>query len=262
MAIATLDQYIAAAKQLVTWCKTASMTTVAGIPFSPFAQAGNPGAGVLNIGNTANGVVPTDAVAGYPILNAFGGIGYISRVDFTSSIACRLHLYDRLFAAGAYVFNADVTLASQPSYVGRLPNADYKGLEIWLEAVTVFTGSQTIQIYYMNEGGTTGRTAGAIATAVAPIVGRCFQVPLQAGDAGVQKIERVVSSVSSAGTFNVMVLRKLWSGPILTIAGGDVHDLLRTGLPQIYADSALYALVQAVSTASGLPDMVIEVANA
>lgn len=262
MAIATLDQYIAAAKQRLTWAKPTSRTSVAAIPFTVFDIAGNPGAGVLNIGNTANGVVPTDAIAGYPVINAFGGsAGYISRVEFGSSVACRFYLYDRVFAAGAYAFNSNVTLASQPSYAGRLPGTDYKGLQIWFEAVTAFTGNPTVTVTYTAEGGATGHTTGAIAFGLAPILGRCVQLPLASGDTGVQKIESVTCSVATVGTFNISVLRPLWMGRVPSVGAGDVHDLLRTGLPQIYADSALYIQVAADSTATGLPELNIEVAN-
>src|SRR4051812_45541337 len=107
MAITSLDNYIAAAKQRLTFVKTASRTTVSAFPFSIFDLAGNPGAGTLAIGNTANGVVPTDATAGYPQINAFGvsAKGYLSKVEFASTVACWIDVYDRLFATGAHAFN-------------------------------------------------------------------------------------------------------------------------------------------------------------
>jgi len=264
MAIATLDQYIAAAKQRIQWIKTTSRTSVAAMPESVFDVAGNPGAGTLNVGNTANGLVPTDATAGYPVLNTFGGsAGYISKVEFGSTVASWIDLYDRLFVAGAYSFNANVTLASQPPYSGRVPGGtDFKGLQLWVEAVTALTGNLSIAVTYTNQDGTTGKTTGTVATGIAPILGRCIQLPLAAGDSGLQKIESVVATVSSAGTFNLMVLRPLWSGRIMLANGGDVHDLLRTGMVQIFDTSALYPLVTADSTATGIPEMAIEVANA
>ena len=92
MAITTLDGYIASAKQRIHWVKTAARTTVAAQPFSLFDIAGNPGAGSLAAGNTANGVVPTNAIAGYPVINAFGGgaTGYLSKMEFGSTVACRI----------------------------------------------------------------------------------------------------------------------------------------------------------------------------
>lgn len=263
MTIATLDQYIASAKQRIPLQKTAAITTVAASWFSTFAQAGNPGAGTLAGTSTAAGVVPTDAVAGYPVINAFGGAatGYLSKVEFGSSVACRIQLFDRLFVAGAYAFNAATTLASQPSFSSRVPGTNYTGLEIWVEQVTAATGNQAVNVTYMNEGGTTAHTTGAVGIAAAPTVGRCWQLPLQSGDAGVQKIEVVTGSVASVGTFNVMVLRPLWSGRVRIVNDGDIHDMLRTGMPQVYADSALFALISADSTSSGVPELELEIAN-
>jgi hypothetical protein len=264
MAITTLDGYIASAKQRVAHLKTASRTAVAAQPFSVFDLAGSPGAGVLAIGNTANGVVPTDAVAGYPVINAFGGgaVGYLSRVEYGSSVAGRLELFDRVFAAGAYAFNANTTLTAQPSYAARIPGADYTGTELWIEQVTAGTGVQSVDIGYTNHAGTAGRSTGVTAAPAAAIVGRCWRVRLQAGDAGIQSIQSVVGSVATIGTFNVMVLRRLWSSRVRTANDGGIADMLSTGLPVVFADSAFYVLVLPDSTATGVPELVVEVANA
>lgn len=262
MPINTLNDYLASSKQLVTYNKTSTRTTVASIPFSVFDIAGNPGAGTLAIGNTANGVVPTDAVAGYPIIHNFavGATGHIARISFSNTVASRVALYDRVFAAGAYSFNSDITLASQPSYAGRIPNGDYKGLELWLEAVTAFTGNQSIRIQYLDQDGNAGDT-GTIATGITPIVGRMYRMPYAAGDTGIQRINVVTSTVSSAGTFNVMILRKLFEGRVKAANDGDTFNPLRTGNIRVYEDSALYVVVSTDATSAGYPSLDIEIAS-
>ena len=260
MAITTLNGLIAATKSRVVLQKTASRTSVANIPFSVFDQAGSPGAGTLSAGNTANGIVPTDATAGYPAIATPANSLYLNRITARNSVACWIDVYDTLFSCGAYSFNADTTLASVPSFSSRVPGGNYNGLELWLEAVTAFTGNQTIQINYLDQDGDAGDT-GAIATGVAPIVGRMLAVPLAAGDSGIQGITRVRSSVSSAGTFNVHIMRWLWSARINGANQGVMDNLLRTGLPQIYGDSALRMVVTADSTATGLPSMRMELAD-
>lgn len=264
MAITSLDGVIAAAMQFAPYTKTATRTSVAAIPFSVFDLAGSPGAGTLAIGNTANGLVHTDATAGYPPIDTFGGgnTGYLAGVDFSNTVACRLILLDCLFSAGAYSFNSNVTLASQPSYSGRVPGGtDFKGTEIWLEAVTTFTGNQSIAVTYTDQDGNTGQTTGTIALGVAPTVGRMTRLPLAAGDSGLSKIESVVSSVASVGTFNVHVMRRLWSGRVAIANGGDKHDLLKTGMPIIFDTSALRVIVQADSTSTGIPELQLELIN-
>jgi hypothetical protein len=261
MSITTLDGYIAAVKQLLTWMKTGTRTLVAAMPYTVFDIAGNPGAGTLAIGNTANGIVPVDTDNGYPIIESFGGSnGYLSRVDFSSSVACRIALFDRVFAAGAYAVAADVSLSSQPSYSGRLPNTDYKGLQLWIEGVVVSVGVPNVQIDYLDQDGNAGDT-GVIATINNLPVGRMFQMPLASGDSGIQKITRVRVTVSTgSGTLNVMVLRPLWTGRVAVANAGDIHDFLKTGLIQIYDTSALYVALYADSTAVGLPMTTMQVA--
>lgn len=260
MAISNLDGVIAAVKRRVVYQKTASRTAVANIPFSVFDLAGQPGAGTLAVGNTANGIVPTDAVAGYPAIAAPAANLYLNRIQARSSVACWLDLYDTLFSAGAFAFNANVTLTAQPSYAARLPNTDYAGTELWLEQVTAMTGSQSIRIQYLDQSGAAGDT-GTIATGVAPIVGRMFQVPLAAGDSGLQQVNVVTSSVSTAGTFNVHVLRWLWGCRINGANQGVVANLLQTGLPQIFGDCALRLIVTPDSTATALPSLRAETAD-
>jgi hypothetical protein len=47
----------------------------------------------------------------------------------------------------------------------------------------------------------------------------------------------------------------------MTANDGDIHDMLKTGLPVIYNDSALIIQVQADSTASGVPEVAFEIVN-
>lgn len=272
MAIASLDQYIAAIKQCCPWMKTGTRVGVAQQFCTAFDVVGAPGAGVLAIGNTANGVVPTDAVAGYPPIDAFtGDKGYFTSLEFNSTVAGRIFLSDRVFAAGAYSYAAGTTtLSSQPSYSTRVPGGtDYKGLQIWIEVVTAFvTGTAwQVQITYTNQAGTAGRTSiiSVARAAAALILGEAFQIALQSGDSGVQKIESVIvtngGTAMTAGTFNVMVLRPLIMVRVPYIGFGDVYDLLRTGMVQVFADSALYVLIANDSTALGVPYLNIEIAN-
>jgi hypothetical protein len=280
MAISTLDQYIAAAKQRVRIFKTASRTTVATIPFSVFDQVGTPQAGNLAGTNTAQGgTIQTDAVTGFPGIGFTTGVGYISKVEYGSSIACRLSLYDMILKMGAISYvagNSIPTNDTQPNISSRCP--DYPGsgttygagVEMWVEVSTAFvTGTAwQVQVTYRNQAGTSGRTSViSVAQAAAALtLGKMFQMTLQAGDTGVQRIEQVTvtngGTVMTAGAFNIILLRPLWTNGRVRIANdGDVHDMLKTGLPIIYTDSALYLVVEADSTASGIPEVSIEIVN-
>lgn len=266
MTITSEDGYVTAllASQKVTWSRLTTRTSVATTPFSLIDIAGQPGAGVLAGTSVAVGVVPTDATAGCPLINAFGGgaKGFIHSVGFGNSVASRIRLYDMLFKAGAYAFNASQALATQPSYAGRVPNGtDFTGTQIWVECVTAFTGNPSIAVTYTDDAGATGHTTGTVAFGLAPTIGRMTQLPLAAGDDGVSVIESVTATVASVGTFNVLVLRKLWEGRVNVANAGDVHGPKQTGKPEVFADSALFATVMADSTSTGIPELFITIAN-
>ena len=263
MAITTLDGFLAAPMQRIALLKTASRTSVAAIPFSVFDVAGNPGAGVLAGTSTTTGVVPTDATAGCPVINAFGAsaTGYITRIEASSNVACRITLYDMLWKGGAYPFNAAVTGQTPASYASRLPNTDYKGLELWHEQVTASTGVMSVNVTYINQGGTTGRSTGTISQGAAGIVGRMTKLPLQAGDSGIQGVTGVAGSVATVGTFNILVMRPLAEARIRVANDAVIQDLLMTGAPIVFADSALRVIVTADSTATQLPDLQIDIRN-
>jgi hypothetical protein len=257
MAITTLDGYIASTKECVPVGKTATRTTVANGWFSVFDLAGQPGAGTLAGTSTAAGVVPTDVTAGYPALASFGGgaSGYLGRLAYGSTVACRIGLFDRVFVAGAYAFNANTNLSAQPSYAARMPNSNYGGTQLWVEQVTAATGNQAVQVVYANQAGTGTRTTAATGIGAAPTVGRCWQLPLQSGDSGVSRIDNVTGSVATVGTFNVMVLRPLWYGRIVVANYAAIDDLVKVGLPQLFEESALYMMICADSTSSGIADL-------
>lgn len=261
MSIINLDGYIAGAKQIVLQRKTASITAVAQMITSPFAAAGIPGAGTLAGTNASVGVLQTDALAGYPVIAPFtGSKGYISRLNGYSSVTGAILLVDELLKLGTFAYNAAVSGLTTVDISSRVPASGWGGLEIWLEQVTAMTGNQTIAITYI-DGNDVAQTTGSVATAVAPIVGRCFRMPMAGTGFGVKSITGVVSSVSTAGTFNVLIVRPLATMRIPLAGYSEARDLYGTGMPEIFADSALAVFVRPDSTASGLPEWEIEIVN-
>jgi hypothetical protein len=263
MAIASLDDYIASAKQLRVFNKIASRVSVAGNAFSVVDLAGTPGAGTITGTNTANGLVPVGADIGYPTLQAFapGAKGYITRFNFGSTVACRLRVMDLVFQAGAYNFNSSVTLTAQPTFASRIPGLDYKNLRIFVETVTAFTGTPIVTIGYTNSDGVAGRSTGAVNMGAALTLGRMEPMSLQAGDTGVSKIESVLCTGATGGTFNVDLLRPLVEGRVPSVGGGGVQDMLTTGLPEITAEAALFFVVLPDSTATGIPYAEVEIGS-
>ena len=263
-AIATFDEYIGAVKEEILFYKTASTTSVAAQPTSVFDLAGNPSAGTLAGSSTGAGVVPTDATAGFPPISNFvaSGIGSLTRIEFANNVAARHKLYDCLWKGGAYAFNANVAV-TPPSFSSRVPGGtNFKGLEIWIETVTAFTGTPSFNITFTNQDGTTGQVTGVTAAPAALGLKRMFKLPMPAGSNGVQAITNVTCTVATVGTFNVLVLRPLVGSCRVKVANdGDVYGIDRTGMEQMFQDMALYVIVWPDSTSTGLPDLVLEIAN-
>ena len=262
MAIASRDDYIAAKKQRAIINKTASITAVAFQQTQNIQAAGNPGAGTLAGTSTAAGVVQTDALAGYPIINAFdgGATGYLTRVEAVAPVVMAITIADILWKGGAYPFNANVAVTS-PSWSSRVPGGtDFTGLELWVEAVTAFTGVPAVTVAYTDQGGA-GGTTGAVAAPAALGIARQYQLPLASGDNGLQSITNVTCATASVGTFNVLVIRPLFRFRIPVANYTMNFDLTQTGMPQVFADSALQALIAPDSTATSTPYVALEIAN-
>jgi hypothetical protein len=274
VAITTGDGYIASAKQIIPYTKTAALTTIALTRHTIAGQAGNPGALTLAGTGAPGGALFTDATAGFPILNAFGGsaTGYLTRVNCANSVIGRVELWDKIYGynipTGASGFGtlATLTLSAQPSILARTPDGAGHGLRLFLEITTTMSATATtVNVTYTNSAGTAGRSTGATASLSGFTATRWVELPLQAGDSGVQKIETVVigGATNAAGVANVIIARPLWSNSVrvANAAGMIVDGLDKTGMPVVYADSALVVCTVADSTSAGVPDLMLEISN-
>jgi hypothetical protein len=271
MAILSQNDYIAAPKQTLQILKTGAITTVAATWFSTLDVAGDPGAGSLSVGNTTSGVVPTDATSGFPGIDSFGGSarGYITQVDFGNTVASRLRLYDRLFHVGSLLVTSlgTTTLSGQPSFASRVSlnggGPNYKGLQLWVEVNTAIPAtSVTLQVQYSDDLGNGGRL-----TAAQSLFGlttrQLRQFSLQAGDKGVSSVDALIvgGTAAASGSVNVFVARPLWTGRVRLANDGDTHGWDKTKFKQIFDDSAIGLMLAADGTASGIPDVQIEIAS-
>lgn len=269
MALASVDDLVTAARQQVRIVKTQTATSVANNYHTLFDRTGNPGAGSLAIGNTTTGILVTDTVAGFPLINAFGGgaTGYLQTVAFGGTVASRLALKDRIWHAGSVSMTAlaTTTFSGQPSATGRMPDAAGAGCEIWLEInAAVSATATTLAVGYTNSAGTAGRTTGATASLSGFVTGRLIQMPLQAGDSGVQKIESITvgGTVATTGTVNVILARPLWEGGrVLSTNSAGIHGPDATGLPVVYDTSALWPVISPDSTSTGVPELLLTIIN-
>jgi hypothetical protein len=152
---------------------------------------------------------------------------------------------------------ATTSFSGQPSILGRLPDGVVTpDLEIFLEInAAVSASAVTIAVGYTNELGVAGRTTGASGSLSSFTTKRLVNMPLQAGDKSVQKIDSVTVGgvVATVGSFNVILARKLAEYDIRVANGLDAQSWDLLGAPIVFQDSALWPVMQADGSASGVP---------
>lgn len=269
----TLDKLIGAYKQTIPMVKTNGVSTTAGLPSTLIDRAGFPAAGALNPNQTANGVVPVDTDAGYPVIDNASGSNkiYLSRVTIAASVAMSIDLYDVLFLAGQTTIptsgTTTVALTSRPSFSGRVPfladgvTRDWSRVELFLYSSVAWSNhAHTASIDYVDQGGASGNTGNNSTQNFA--INRMLRMPLAAGDTGVQEITgyNLNGIASASGAVVAMAARRLGSfrtqGGLSSLYGPDY-----TGLPEVFGTSAILMVCRADSTSSGIPDVVIELAH-
>src|SRR4051812_4222366 len=238
-----------------------SIAAVALTPTSMWAATGNPGGGLLAIGNTTSGVIPTSATVGaLSFVNAPGGKKtYLAKLNTynTSQIFSSFLFYDRLWHAGSFSLTTlqTFTLSAQPALTR--PDANGEDAEIWLEVNTAPGAvATTVEVTYTNSTGATAHTTGPSIPLTSFLTGRMVQMPLQAGDTGVRKVESVIigGTVNTAGDVNVIILRKFAEAmPLPATPFPFSFDALALGLPEIQPNACIAGIVIPNSTASGGP---------
>jgi hypothetical protein len=277
--ITSLDDYIASNKERIGWAKTTARTVVAGNNFNMYELGGYPTSASTMIATSASaGYMVNGGDLGFPAIYFTSGSLYVSKVEFNNTVASRLSIYDKIAVSGSYAFTAgSVVVSIYPDISSRCRDFGSSGSanfgdenEIWIEVCTAFaTGNAwQVEVQYTNSDGTPGRMTPKLPVfaAAALTLGKMFRLPFQAGDSGVQKIEKVntynPTTAMTAGMFNVTIMRPIWtSGRIQLAYSGDIHDMLKTGLPLVFAKTAFYPLVVADNTGSGLPEIYLQIAG-
>jgi hypothetical protein len=249
MPIATLDAYKAAfadGRQIVP-LTVGAFTTLAGRLYDLWTAAPPVGAA------PTAAVVPTRATIGaLGQENAGAGLNTaIIGARFSALSPGNYLVIDRLSHQGglsaivttAQTTNLPTAAITRGSAVGVMI-----GLTIYAQIGTTVT---TVTVSYTNSDGTAGRTSPAVVfggTANRE-AGRLIQIPLQAGDVGVQSVQSVtvLATTATAGNFGVTLFRPLYvvcvpdASGVLS-AGGLITGSTFGGAPNIPADACLSLL--------------------
>ena len=261
MAIVSLDQLLAAKNQLKSFGKVSMTAKAAGTFQSLWTAAGLPAAGA-NPASLAM-VIPTGATAGaLPFVNPETGLSYISKISSSQQTIGTLILYDRI--AHSSGLNGTLTTAQAVNGAALTRHTTGEDVELFLEvyAATGATASN-VTISYTNSAGVAGRTTPAIAMQVTPVVGQMLPIPLQEGDTGIQSVQSVTLSASTAtaGNFGITLVKRIAEIPITVAGTGVVLDPFALGFPQIENNACLSMMVVTSTTSTGFVTGTINIAQ-
>lgn len=216
---------------------------------SLFRSAGLPAAAAVPT-STSGVTLDRTSVGALPI-PAPSATSYISSFECCATAVSTIAIADRLVESGG--LNGTLTTAQTvgtPALPARATTAT--DVEMWLEWYTG-TGATavTATVTYTNQVGVTGRTS-TLALAASVPGNRSLQMPLQAGDTGVQSVQSVLLSAStgSAGNFGVVLRRTLLTGPIVAANIGFVQGYAETDLQRL-PDNACVEVMSLFNSGTG-----------
>jgi hypothetical protein len=274
MAITTQDGLVSAIAasapngNRLPYIKTAlAGTFAAGDWVSLWSAPGQPGTGATPTAFGSGGNVQTSAIVGaIPFTNPASGNSYLARLFATSSVPGTLVFYDRLWACSALLatVNTVQTIVGAPALTR--PDANGINAEIWIEATTAIgTTASNVSCSYTNQGGTAGHTTTSQAMVVSKPIGWAMQLPLVAGDTGVQTIQSCTfSAAMTTGAVNLCIQRRVAEFAIpAAYLSFPPQDPFWAGLPQIYNSACLvaYFMVGSGAAAPAIPSASVLIAQ-
>ena len=199
-------------------CKTTAFGGVSGVWYSAFRVAGLPpsispanipGGSVMNDLSTGAIAITKPTSPDKKYLLTFGGS--VSNANLSV-----LLLVDLLVAAANISANSTSAQTVNTSALTRY--TDGKGVMMIMCVTTALgTTASNVTISYTNQGGTSGRSTGAVAMTTSaaanrlqPSVGISPFIPLQSGDYGVQSVQTVTfSAAMGAGVLDIYLFKSL-----------------------------------------------------
>ena len=261
MSITTRDLLIAALAAGKKWdfFKASQTSEGAGTFHSLWKAAGYPAAGATaTVYTNGSGYVPTDATLGAIAFTnpSAPALSYLLQLVMAGTIVGKLIFYDRLWACSGFTTNGANPTTLNVTTPGALtrPDALGNGAEIWGEVYTApgATGSAWSVQYVDQADGAQNATYTHPANAES--VGQMFPFLLAASTTGVKQITSFTHTVASlgAGDIGVNVLRRIAEIPLMIANIGDIYDAFFLGMPQIYDDACIGAMVMCSATTTGI----------
>lgn len=247
MAIATLNDLIAAHRQKISFQKSSSTAKAANTFQSLWKIAGIPTAG--STPPTGVGEAPTSATVGAMPLVEIGGdaIIYSGRLAAQIATAGTLIIYDRLVHTSG--LSGTVTTEQAVNTAALTRETSGAGVEVFIETYTTTGASAAnLTVNYTDDEGNTQSTV--IANQVTPAAGQMQQVTPIFGCRSVQSVQ-LSGSTGTAGDFGVTLAKRICEIP-LEAGVGKVLGPFTLGLQKIANSPCLALMILASTTSTGL----------
>ena len=218
-----------------------------------YPGAWSPGAEGVN-GRVTDGNAAADAGA-LPYVNAASGANYLTGFSGSSSVACRMALFDVLWVNDAL----DVTVTTEqvidsPAFPARDLNGAVSGAGVQVGIlVTTATGQggalTDITLNYTNSAGTAAQTGTMASFPATATAGTVVWFELEAGDSGVRSVEGItIGTTMTSGAISLIAARRLAAFSVGTAnVGGAAAIDPRTGI-RLYDDSCLLLMARTSAT--------------
>ena len=245
MSIATVDDIaagLAAPAQRIPYMKTLTAPKAAGAFQSSWLAAGMPGAGAASPAYTAGSGYTCDrtTTGAWPYTN--GAVqNWLARINAACSQPGVIVVADRLWSCSGMGFAASTYAVTTPGSLPARITDNGVNCELWVEQFAAAgAASGTLVANYLNTAGSA--KSGTIAAVVsAPVIGQMQQVPLQAGDTGIEQLTSVVNNATwTSGSWGMTILKRLIEIPIGVAGAGNILDWAQC-LAQIPANACLFA---------------------
>lgn len=216
---------------------------------SAWLAAGFPGAGSASPAYTTGSGYTCDRTTPGALGQSNGAVAnWLARFSGSSTVACTLLIYDRLWSCSGMGFAAGTYTVTTPGSLPARITDSGVGVEAFVEqfvAAGAATGSLTLN--YLNTAGAS--KSGVISTVVsAPVAGQLQPIPLQVGDAGISQVTSAVTSQTwTSGSFGITLMKKIATIP-LPIAGVAALIDWAGVFKSIPANACLMFAIQATST--------------
>lgn len=240
MAIASLDGVIAGTQPPVDCFKVGITMKAAGVAYSPFYQAGFPGAASAPTPGLA-GAALTTYTGQIPFTNPSAGNSYLSRMVAWSTGAGTLYIYDRLWHNSG--FTITTTTAETVNSVAwpardRTGTTNGDNVMVGIEVSSATGNGSPITnttMSYTNQAGTASKTATIASFPATATQGTFVPFALAAGDTGVRSIQSMTKGTSYvSGTIHLVAYRLLAVLSLPTANQGFELNAITGGFPRMF----------------------------